>query len=81
MSSLYGYDQQIVAYGCLLNTLVLFRDDNMTCVCFSNEGMAQYVNLFAEPGHPEYALPVKEAETRVCSSISWALCLNCVRRF
>ncbi|CAO2828313.1 unnamed protein product [Amaranthus hypochondriacus] len=28
-------------------------------------GMAQYVNLFAEPGHPEYAPPVKEAETRL----------------
>ncbi|XP_010680800.2 U1 small nuclear ribonucleoprotein 70 kDa [Beta vulgaris subsp. vulgaris] len=26
-------------------------------------GMAQYANLFAEPGDPEYAPPVKEAET------------------
>ncbi|XP_057528544.1 U1 small nuclear ribonucleoprotein 70 kDa-like [Amaranthus tricolor] len=27
-------------------------------------GMAQYVGLFADPGDPEYAPPVKEAETR-----------------
>lgn len=27
--------------------------------------MAQYANLFAEPGDPEYAPPVKEAETPV----------------
>ncbi|CAO2830285.1 unnamed protein product [Amaranthus hypochondriacus] len=27
-------------------------------------GMAQYVSLFAEPGDPEYAPPVKEGETR-----------------
>jgi len=29
-------------------------------------GMAQYVNLFAEPGDPEYAPPVPEVETPVC---------------
>ena len=30
------------------------------------EGMAQFVSHFAEPGDPEYAPPVKKAETPVC---------------
>ncbi|KAL9245974.1 hypothetical protein vseg_019564 [Gypsophila vaccaria] len=31
--------------------------------CAPYTGMAQYVKLFAEPGDPEYAPPIKEAET------------------
>lgn len=30
-----------------------------------HEGMAQFVSKFAEPGDPEYAPPVQEAETPV----------------
>lgn len=32
---------------------------------FISAGIAQFVSKFAEPGDPEYAPPVKEAETSV----------------
>lgn len=36
---------------------------------FNMTGMAQFVQNFAEPGEPEYAPPIQEAETPVRISI------------
>lgn len=60
MPTIYWYNFLFYAY---LGGFFLF--DVFSKLVFSILGMAQFVSQFAEPGDPEYARPVQEAETPV----------------